>query len=803
MLIRKLLRTAWSYKAQFISMIIMITLGMGIFLGFNMEWRTIEVDTGSFFDDTHYADYRLYSEKGFTADDLDKIVHIDGVDAATRYLSVNLDIKGEKNKSLALDVSENYTVSTFIVTDGAPYDANGDGFWLSDKFAAANDYVIGDTLTLEFQGVEITGRIVGLIKSGEHMICVADKNQLMPDYNTFGFAYISPKKLRSVVEEKVRNTAADEMKEQGIPDEYIDDSVDELLKDGAMIDEAMDQVFAQVNILSDMSKEDLEDAVRDGLGRTVMVTSKNDHVVYKEAMGEAEEGKTMGSVLPVLFLAIAILTMVTTMHRIATKEKLQIGTLKALGFKNRRILRHYTSYGLFIGLVGTALGVALGFWVCKLVMSEDGMMGTYFDMPDWSAAIPTFCYPVMIGTVILLTLISFLSVRQQLKGTAADALRPYTPKKMRKVFLERFRFWDRMRFGTKWNIRDLSRHKSRSAMTLVGIIGCMVLMVGGLGMRDTMAGFLDLLDNDISNYTTKVNLVDNADKEKAVALADEIGGDWESLTGISFDGDTVALDVVHNPNGLMNIIDEDNQPITLSGEGVYLCLRLKDKANIGDMIEFSPYGSSDTYTAKVLGYNRSIMTESVTMSDTLADKLGIDYTLTAIYTDKTSDVILSEAEGSSGFDLIAGKQDKGQLMDTFDSFVQIMDSMVIILVIAAVILGIVVLYNLGLMSYVERSRELATLKVLGFRSRDIGKLLISQNIWLTVIGVIVGLPSGVGVLQWLLTALAGEYEMKLMLGPMTYCVSILLTFGVSLLVSLMVARKNKKIDMVEALKGAE
>ena len=99
MLIRKLFRTAWSYKAQFISMIIMITLGMGMFLGFNMEWYTIEVDTGKFFDETDYADYRLYAQEGFTEDEFDKIAAIDGVDAATRYLSVNLDIKGEKNKS--------------------------------------------------------------------------------------------------------------------------------------------------------------------------------------------------------------------------------------------------------------------------------------------------------------------------------------------------------------------------------------------------------------------------------------------------------------------------------------------------------------------------------------------------------------------------------------------------------------------------------------------------------------------------------------------------------------------------------
>ena len=98
MLLRKLLRTAWRYKAQFISMIIMMTLGIGIFLGFNMEWKTIEYDVGSFFEETKYADYRLYSETGFTEDDLEALVSIDGVDAATRYLSVNLELKGDSKK---------------------------------------------------------------------------------------------------------------------------------------------------------------------------------------------------------------------------------------------------------------------------------------------------------------------------------------------------------------------------------------------------------------------------------------------------------------------------------------------------------------------------------------------------------------------------------------------------------------------------------------------------------------------------------------------------------------------------------
>ena len=130
-------------------------------------------------------------------------------------------------------------------------------------------------------------------------------------------------------------------------------------------------------------------------------------------------------------------------------------------------------------------------------------------------------------------------------------------------------------------------------------------------------------------------------------------------------------------------------------------------------------------------------------------------------------------------------------------------ALMLVLVLAAVVLGLVVLYNLGTMSYTERYRELATLKVVGFRDKQIGKLLISQNIWLTVIGILIGLPAGVGVLAYLLTALGSEYEMKMTVGALTYCVSILLTFGVSFLVNFFIARKNRKIDMVEALKGRE
>ena len=756
MLIRKLFRTAWSYKSQFISMVIMIAIGVGIFLGFNIEWKSLEHDAFTFLENTNYADYRLYAESGFSEDDIKAIQDIDGVDAATRYFYVNVGIKDTK-KSVSLNVSENYTVSTMMVMEGAKYDESSDGIWLSDKFADANDIKIGDELTFTYTGIEISGKVIGLVKSGENLVSVADENQLMPDYEAHGFAYISPETLENAL---------------GFA------------------------FYPQINIISDLDKETLEEKVKDATGTTLLVTTKNEHDAYAGVTGEAEEGKTMGSILPVLFLAIAILTMVTTMHRISANEKVQIGTLKALGFRDRKILAHYTSYGLMIGLVGLVLGIGLGYLVASLIISPTGMMSTYLDMPDWSLVMPDFCVPVMALMLVFLTLISFLSVKKMLKGTAANALRPYTPKAMKKSIIEKFSFWKKLSFGTKWNIRDIMRHRARSAMTLVGVVGCTLLLVGSFGMRDSMLFFLDTLDEDVSNYATKINISESAANEDTLALATKVNGDWQAVSGISYEGKTISLEVYNSDIEKIGFLTEENEPMKLTDDGVYLCLRLQDTAAIGDTIKFSPYGSEVTYKVKVAGYFRSLVSECIVMTDTYADSIGVEYHIGTVYTDTASE----EIENSV---IISGKQDKQTIMDSYDTFMDIMNVMIVVLAVAAIVLGIVVLYNLGVMSYVERSRELATLKVLGFRDKAIGKLLISQNIWLTVIGVLIGIPAGLGVLRVLVAALVSEYELSLSLSLATFVISIALTFGVSLLVGLMVSRKNKKIDMVEALKGAE
>ncbi len=748
------------YKAQFISMIIMIALGIGIFVGFNMEWVSIDVNTSSFFEKTNFADFRIISDSGFSEDDLNKVKDIDGVSDVSRFLSVNADVEGQNGDTVALTVTENENVSKPYLISGKEYDAKSEnGVWLSDKYAAANGFELGDDITFKYKTIEISGKVEGLIKASEYLVCVRDSSQLMPDYNTHGFAYISP-----VMYEKAAKMA----------------------------------FYPQINILSSLSKKEMAEKIDAALDKTLLVLSKDENSSYAAQQGEAEEGKTMGSVMPVLFLLIAVLTMVTTMHRLTAKEKTQIGTLKALGFKDKKILRHYTSYAFMIGIIGSALGIGLGYFVAWFLMNPNGSMGTYLDMPEWKLGIPWFCYIILAAIIVLLTLIGFLSVKQMLHGTPADALRPYTPKKVKNLLVEKTKWFHRLSFGTRWNLRDTMRHKSRTAMSLIGIIGCTLLIVGSLGMRDTMTAFLDMYYNDATNYSSRIYVSEDATDEQIQELIKKYDGDWSASVSVQLDEKAISLDVYELTTNKVRFPSAETKDFeNIGDDGAYICKRLSDEFNLkkGDTVTISPYGSDDEYTLKISGIIRSV-SENIIISPKYAEKLGLDVKADSIYTSTEKADIKAESA-------IKSVQSKQMIIDSFDTFNEIMNMMVAVLIVAATVLGIVVLYNLGVMSYTERYREMATLKVVGFRNRKIGKLLISQNMWVTVIGVIVGIPAGIGTLSFLVTQLASEYEMRISVSVLSIAVSAVLTFAVSLLVNLMVARKNKKIDMVEALKGAE
>lgn len=759
MLFKKMLRTAWQYKAQFISMILMVMLGVGVFVGFNMEWVSIEHNMFSFFKDSRFADYRLVDEKGYTEEDLKKIAGIDGVDSATRFLTVNVDVKGKEGDSVALAVTTNPEVSLFVTISGDEYDENSaDGVWLSDRYAGENDIKLGDEVAFAYRNVEIKGTVKGLIKAGEQMICVRDKTQLMPDFSTHGYAYVSP-----VLYEKTVGFG----------------------------------YYPQINVISELDKDGFSEKVHAALGKTTVVLTKDDTIAYSQAEGEADEGKTMGSILPSLFLLIGLLTMVTTMHRLTAKEKTQIGTLKALGFHDSKISLHYTSFALFVAVTGTILGVGMGFGIAWMIMNPNGMMGTYLDLPEWQLVMPWFCVLAIVLIIAALTLIGFLSVRKMLAGTASDALRPYSPKKMKPMMIEKTKLFHRLPFGVRWNMRDVVRHKSRTAMSLIGIVGCTILVLASFGMKDTMNSFLNLYYDNGLNYSSRIYLSETATDEEKKEVIDKYEGDYGGSVSVQLKEKTISLDIYAITHDKIRIMDENTDKIDIADDGAYICVRLSEEFGVkpGDYVSVSPFGTNDTYELKIAGIFRSV-SENIVISDDYAAAIGIPYTIDSVYTDTEK----SKVEQSAAIKSVQSKQ---MIMDSFEVFLSMMDMMIYLLVGGALLLGIIVLYNLGTMSYTERYREMATLKVVGFRDKKIGRLLSGQNLALSVVGIIIGIPLGALTLSYLLKTLASEYEMKMAIGVGSYIVTAVLTVGMSLLVSLMVAGKNKKIDMVEALKGQE
>lgn len=314
-------------------------------------------------------------------------------------------------------------------------------------------------------------------------------------------------------------------------------------------------------------------------------------------------------------------------------------------------------------------------------------------------------------------------------------------------------------------------------------------------MRDTMDDFVGVFYDKAINYEYRLNISKDADKADAFAAAEKYEGDWSAQSSVEIGDEAVLLEIYSVKHDKVRFIDEKMNVVPLSDDGAFICRRIANENGLkaGDTAVFSPYGTDKKYEVRVAGVTSSL-SKSIVLSDALAEKLGIEYDVTSVYTDKA---------GVPTDGVVSSVQSKASIIGSFDAFMEIMNVMVFLLIAAAVILGLIVLYNLGVMSYVERYREMATLKVIGFNDRSIGRLLVSQNLWLSVLGTLIGMPLGWAVLEYLITALGSEYELRVYIGPLTYIISALLTLGVSVVVSKIISAKNKKIDMVSALKTEE
>lgn len=789
MLHRKMLRDIRRNLSQFITIFLMVLIGVMTYSGIESYMDGMTETARVFYSKNNLQDLNVLGSK-FTKDDLEQVKSIDNVKNAERKLSVIGSTDNEK--SLLLNFLESNEISKLHIIDGEEFTADMGGVWLDNYYAIENGIKVGDVILVKFEELKLNEKVVGLINVPDHLYDTRDKSELYPDRKEFGFAYLS---ANEIPESYIKSLV---MKELGIDNEEVFsfsvkdfDYKKYIPFNSIMVDVDDSSRVAQV-------KDDIEEMVESA----VAVINIEDTPSYRAYQGEIDEGKTYVGVFSGLFLFIAMLSVITTMTRVVNNQRTQIGTLKALGFTNSKILLHYIGYGFWIALFASALGLILGYYfVGNLFISLEMKI---FEIPNGSPVMSSKSYVVGVLVILLVTFITYLTGRNILKENSAETLRNTIPNiKKDSLNLTRSKLFSKLSFSAKWNFRDILRNRMRTVMGVAGVVGCCMLIVCAFGVLDTMNHFIDLQFDQLYNFDYKLDLKENIKDDELRVLKEKYGEMSSKSYAIEIkEGEKkVSNNVfVTDAGEFVRFIDDRGKFIKLdSDEGIYITYKLASNNGyrLGDEIRWRIYGHDQFYTSRIVGFNKDTQNQNITMSRRYFESLGIEYRADTIYTNDN----LTDIKEIPNVETIHHIE---SLKGGMSAMLSMMKTMLVILISVAMLLGGVIIYNLGVLSYTEKQYQFATLKVLGFRDEQIEGIFIKQHNWIAVASIIIGLPSGYYLTDWLFrTAIEENYDFEAHIKLPTYVIAAIGTFVISFLVSKYLARKIRSIDMVSSLKGNE
>lgn len=759
---KKRLRDIKQNKMQFFNIFIMVFLGVFVFAGIHAYMDGMEESADKYYKDNNFQDIWLSGEN-FSNDDLEKVKNMENVKDAERILTIKTELENKNDVTLDTNFIESNNISKMYVVDGEEFSKDKKGVWFDSYLAKNLDLKVGDEITFTYQNMKMTEKILGLVNTPDHVYFVKDDTEIFPTHKNYGYMYLSINELP-----------------QGML-------------------QIFNQIIVDVNKTDKMqeTKANLENNIKSAIA----VTDRESSVSYKGYNSEIEEGTTYSGVFTFLFLFIAVLSVTTTMNRFVKKQRTQIGTLKALGFKNRKIINHYVGYGFIISLVASVVGLlagkyGLGTFFLNMEMS-------YFEVPVYNTVLIPVVYILAITVVALITLVTYLSCRNILKESAVEALRIEIPKvKSTKFDLTTKGIFKKASISTRWNLRDVGRNKGRSLMAIVGIIGCTMLMLCAFGMMDTMKSYLSWEFDKISNFEYKLSLSNNYTDDQFTNITEKYGNETSESFGIEIKNvdkkETNTLTVNDAPNKL-KYTNHNKEYMDLKDDGIYITEKLSEKygLKIGDEITWHIFGDDNWYTCKIAGLNRDPQNQQLNMTRKYYESLGLTYKADTVYTDEN----LINTKTIDGVDTI---QSIATLKQGMESMLETTETMVVLLIVVSAILGFVIIYNLGILSFTEKQYQFATLKVLGFKDKQIKNIFVKQNLWLTVAGIVIGLPLGFWMLDYIFKSALGEnYDFNAYIKPVSYLYAVVGSLVVSIIVNKVLSRKVKRIDMVTSLKGNE
>lgn len=553
---------------------------------------------------------------------------------------------------------------------------------------------------------------------------------------------------------------------------------------------------------------------------SVYVLTRNENVGYVCFENDSSIVEGMANVFPVFFFLVAALVCVTTMNRMVEEQRTQIGVLKALGYSKTAIMSKYMIYSGSAAMIGCVSGFLIGsyvfpnvIWAVYQIMYSVGGSGYIIDVPlaCISVAVSLLC---SIGT-------TWLSCRMELSSNAAQLIRPKTPKAGKRIFLEKMPFiWKRMKFLHKVSARNIFRYKKRFFMMVIGISGCTALILTGLGIKDSIADVVTEQYDNIQSYDMSVTFRDAPSDAQREEIASDTQGMLESAVyymqktvDISFGHMTksISLIVPESTDGItevLHLFDSDGRTIPYPGAGeAVISVKYAERLGIriGDSVTLRDSDMRE-FTVKITGICTNYVYNYLYLcAESCRDLFGEEPEYKYLWCNiaQGQDVYAAGAKIMNHGNT-ASVSITEDVKERFGSMMSSLNYIVVLVTFCAAALAFIVLYNLTNINITERIREIATIKVLGFYPGETAAYVFRENMVLTAMGAVVGIPLGI----WLHRFVMDKIDMDIVnfhvqILPRSYAFGIVMTFAFAILVNGVMYFKLQKINMAESLKSIE
>lgn len=762
---KKLWRDMSRSAMQFVAIVLLCALGTWVYSGLDGTWRMIELSAETYFQETNLSDFWV-SVSSATKSDVDNLRNVSGVSDVQSRFSVEMDTPdlGKDTSVLVHAYQGTPEINIPLVRSGQALTGSDlRGCLLDENFAKAHNLQVGDSLKLTLNNVDRTFMIRGLALCSEQVITAKD---VMPDSTRYGYAVVSLDAL------------------PGMP-------VNEVL----------------MTLTPGTDSAAVERSVQALLPQALIVTQKT-HPSTQRTRAEVTMFRNLTYVFPGLAFAVAAMIVLTTLTRMIENQRTQIGTLKALGYSKGKIRAHYLNYALVPSLFGALMGLFVGRYTLPDMLFK--MEAQHYILPDKLRPPISLSEWGMTALMVLLSVFICLhAYRKAAQEEAASLLRPKPPKAGSRVLLEHWKsVWSKLSFNTKMIVRNIARNKGRTMVAMVGLMCCNMLIICAMGLQDSVAACVSDYYLGTVAYTQRVDLDSTAGTLESYQKrleADRVEGVMEMRVSLRYGNDSRAavMNVLKDDQQLLRL-GKGNTLIALPTDGIAISRKLADITGIkaGDTVQIWLPGDNKGLSFTVNTVYEVNIGQTIYMGGNLWDSLHKGaFQPTALFLKNPTALTvhkLAEADEVTDF--------KNPL-DQYHNALTILDSTTAVfslMYFAALGLAFVICYNMGLINFTERTRDYATLKVLGYHQKEIRGLMMWENNVVTLIGAGIGVWPGILLTQVVLSSIRSENNVFIAQVTLTsLLLATLITCLFSILIEWMITRKVPSINMVEALKSVE